>query len=349
MSRERQTATPTEKLLPPKKKQKDLPYRHCACRAGAAAGARCLCCVFCWFSPCFAQSGVPWRRWALSLPAQELFYLGFSLCLGTAGSSICCAMSIKGEVRVRKMHWLPLASFNQGRYVIRPFECTLTGKDDGYARVKASIHVHLTTFDEEEWRIITLVVAHLDSSFMCTDLFEPNCGPIGEFTDIKMIGNGYVFPKDMREYNFPVRNFDGSFYAQIYPFDPFHFSTKVHPTGALLFTPHHSQLTLLQHLILHDQFAKKPLTLLSTIPKYWLEDDATMGLSERYRWRSAKTIRWLKLRGLASVPRTIREELGALVYSLDKCQDSAPTTTPPGRWRTDDKSRASDDPPPRLQ
>ena len=161
--------------------------------------------------------------------------LSLSLCTtsdsrpGPGGSRNCCAMSIKGEVRVRKMHWLPLASFNQGRYVIRPFECTVTGKDDGYARVKASIHVHLTTFDEEEWSIITLVVAHLDSSFMYTDLFGPNCSPFGEFTDIKMMGNGYVVPKDMREYNFPVRNFDGTFYAQVYPFDPFHFSTKVHP------------------------------------------------------------------------------------------------------------------------
>ena len=49
-------------------------------RTGAAAGARCLCCVFCWFSPCFAQSGVPRRRWVSSLPVQELFTLG-SLCV----------------------------------------------------------------------------------------------------------------------------------------------------------------------------------------------------------------------------------------------------------------------------
>ena len=57
---------------------------------------------------------------------------------------------------------------------------------------------------------------HLDSSFKYTDLFEPNCGPFGDFTDIKMIGNGYVVPKDMREYNFPARNFDGTFYEQVY-------------------------------------------------------------------------------------------------------------------------------------
>ena len=288
---------------------------------------------------------MPWRRCFVAAGSRAL-HIGVSLCLGPAGSYKGCAVSIQGEVRVRKMHWLPLASFNEGRYVIRPFECSVTGKDEGYAPVKASIHVHLITFDEEEWRIITLFVAHLDSSFKYIDLFEPNCGPLGDFTDIKMIGNGYVVPKAMREYNFPVRNFDGTFYEQVYPFDPFHFSTKVHPTGALLFTPRHSQLTLLQHIILHAQYAKKPLPLLSTIPKYWLEDDGTMGLSDRYRWRSDKTIRWLKVRGLVSVPRTIREELGALVSNVDKYQDSAPTA---GRWWTDDKSRASDDPPPRLQ
>ena len=99
---------------------------------------------------------------------SKALHIGVSLCLGAAGSYKGCAMSIQGEVRVRKMHWLPLASFNEGRYVIRPFECSVIGKDEGYAPVKASIHVHLSTFDEEEWRIITLFVAHLDSSFKHT-------------------------------------------------------------------------------------------------------------------------------------------------------------------------------------
>ena len=53
-------------------------------RAGAAAGARCLRCAFCWVSSCLIK---------------ELFTLGFSLCLGTAGSSNCCVMSIKEEVQ----------------------------------------------------------------------------------------------------------------------------------------------------------------------------------------------------------------------------------------------------------
>ena len=42
-------------------------------------------------------------------------------------------------------------------------------------------------------------------------------------------------------------------FMKSFPFDPFYFCTKVHPTGALLFTPHHSQLILLQHLCIQFQ------------------------------------------------------------------------------------------------
>ena len=118
-----------------------------------------------------------------------------------------------------------------------------------------------------------------------------------------------------------MRNFDGTFYEQVYPFDPFYFSTKVHPTGSTSFHPapfttyvaatHHSPCSI----------CEKSLPLLSTIPRYWLEDDGTMELLDRYRWRSDKTIRWLKVCGLVSVPCKIQEELGALVSNLDKYQD----------------------------
>ena len=163
----------------------------------------------------------------------------------------------KGEVHVRKVLHLPIASFNGGRYVIRPFEREVTGKADGRARVKASIHTILSTFDDEEWSIITLMVEHLDSQLKYTDLFAPSCGSIGDFTDMKKYEEGYVIPSRMQNFNFPVRKFDGAFYEQVHPFDPFFFCAKVHPTGALLFTPHHSQLTLLQHLCIQFQFAKK--------------------------------------------------------------------------------------------
>ena len=53
--------------------------------------------------------------------------------------------------------------------------------------------------------------------------------------------------RQMKHFNFPVRNLDGTFYAQVHPFDPSFFAVKVHPSGVLIFTPHHSQLTLLQY------------------------------------------------------------------------------------------------------
>ena len=72
-------------------------------------------------------------------------------------------MAIKGEVHVKSMIWAPKISLNDGRYVIRPFECKIIGQAEGIARVKASIHTFSTTFDDEAWRIITLFVNHLDS------------------------------------------------------------------------------------------------------------------------------------------------------------------------------------------
>ena len=103
-------------------------------------------------------------------------------------------MAIKGEVHVRKLRHLPIASFSGGQYVIRPFECEVTGTAEGRARVKASIHTILSTFHNEEWSIITLMVEHLDSQSKYTDLFAPSCGSIGDFTDIKKYDEGYVVP-----------------------------------------------------------------------------------------------------------------------------------------------------------
>ena len=257
-------------------------------------------------------------------------------------------MAIKGEVHVRKVLHLPIASFNGGQYVIRPFECEVTGKAAGRAIVKASIHSILSTFDDEEWSIITLMVEQLDSQLKYTDLFAPSCGSIGDFIDIKKYEEGYVIPTKMQNFNFPVRKFDGTLYEQVHPFDPFFFCAKVHPTGALLFTTHHFKLTLLQHLCIHFQFAKKPLQLLSDVPKYWLDDDGTMSLDSSHRWRSKKTLRWLQVHGLSSVPRNIKEEIGSLVYKLDREKDSDDMAPPPGLFVFNASGRASNDPPPGL-
>ena len=233
--------------------------------------------------------------------------------------------------------------------MIRPFECKIIGQAEGLARVKASIHTFFTTFDDEEWRIITLFVNHLDSQLKYTDLFAASCGSLGEFTDIKQSEEGYAMTRQMKHFNFPVRNLDGTFYAQVHPFDPSFFAVKVHPSGVLLFTPHHSQLTLLQHIILQAPFLKKPVQFLADTPKYWLEDDGTMCLHPSHRWKSDDTIAWLRKRGLHSVPTSIKAEIGDLVYNGPKQNnDSTASTSPPGRFVYFTGSRASNDPPPGL-
>ena len=134
---------------------------------------------------------------------------------------------------------------------------------------------------------------------------------------------------------------------QVHPFDPSYFAVKVHPTGALLFTPHHLQLTLLQHIIIQSPFLKQPVQFLSDIPKYWLEDDGTMCL----RSSPEDTIAWLRARGLHSVPNSIKAEIGDLVYNGPKkhtLDESAASVPPPERFVYFTKSRASKDPPPGL-
>ena len=161
--------------------------------------------------------------------------------------------------------------------------------------------------------LITLFVNHLDSTLKYTDLFAASCGSLGDFTDIEERAEGYAMTRQMKHFNFPIRNPDGTFYAQVHPFDPSYFAVKVHPTGALLFTPHHSQLTLLQHIIIQSPYLKQPVHFLSDIPKYWIEDDGTMCLDESHRWKSADTIAWLRTRGLHSVPNSIKADIGDLV------------------------------------
>ena len=72
-------------------------------------------------------------------------------------------MAIKGEVHVKSMIWAPKISLNDGRYVIRPFECKIIGQAEGLARVKASIHTLFTTFDDEEWCLSTTSTASLNT------------------------------------------------------------------------------------------------------------------------------------------------------------------------------------------
>ena len=129
--------------------------------------------------------------------------------------------------------------------------------------------------------------------------------------------------------------------------------TPLGPSFSHLTTPnsHHSQLTLLQHLIIQSSFLKQPVQLLSETPRYWLEDDGTMCLHPSHRWKSEDTIAWLRKRGLHFVPNSIKAEIGDLVYNGPKQNapdDSTAFAPPPGRFVYFTGSRASNDPPPGL-
>ena len=51
----------------------------------------------------------------------------------------------------------------------------------------------------------------------------------------------------IKHFNFPVRNPDGTFYAQVHSFDPSYFAVKMHPSGP---------------------FLKQPVQFLADTPKY---------------------------------------------------------------------------------
>ena len=118
----------------------------------------------------------------------------------------------------------------------------------------------------------------------------------------------------------------------------------MHPSGALFFTPHHLQLTLLQHLIIQSPFLKQPVQFLADIPKYWLENDGTMCLDDSHRWQIEETIAWLRKHDLHTVSNSIKAKIEDLVYngpkkkSLDETATFAP---PPGRFVHFTGSRAS--------
>ena len=235
-------------------------------------------------------------------------------------------MSILGEVCISHLRCIQRHKQDDGHTEVLDISCRLSGNAGGKMPIRASIHVHTTTFDGEEWQLITLMCSHYADYYA---LFAPSCGSIGEFTDIPHEANGNLaIPADMNNYCFTVRTFTGEFYAHVFPFDT-KFYRKAHPSGALLFSGVHSHLILLQHLLAQLPLARKPIRILAVLPKYWLEDDGTLCPFEDRRWRSHATISWLRTHGLHSVPVPLREEIGSLVYNSTR-------------------SRASDDSPPGL-
>ena len=235
-------------------------------------------------------------------------------------------MSILGEVCITHLRCIQRHKQDNGHTEVLDVSGRLSGNAGGKMPIRASIHVHTTTFDGEEWQLITLMCSHYANYYT---LFAPSCGSVGEFTDIQQDAAGNLaIPAEMSNYCFTVRKFTGEYYAHVFPFDA-KFFRKVHPSGALLFSGVHSHLILLQHLLVHLPLARKPIEVISKLPKYWLEDDGTMCLSEDRRWRSHATISWLRKHGLQSVPISLRAEIGNMVYNGTL-------------------SRASDDPPPGL-
>ena len=201
---------------------------------------------------------------------------------------------------------------DDGHTEVFDISCRLAGNAGGQTPIRASIHVHTTTFESEEWRLITLMCSHYARY---ETLFAPSCGSVGDFIDIQQDAAGNLaIPADMRHYSFNVRRLTGEFYAHVYPFDT-KFYRKAHTSGALLFSGVHSHLILLQYLLVFLPRARKPIVVFPVIPKYWLEDDGTLCPFDNRRWRSQDTRTWLREHGLLSVPQSIRSEIGNLVYN----------------------------------
>ena len=189
-------------------------------------------------------------------------------------------MSILGEVRITNLHCLQQFPQDKGFTEVIDVECRLSGNAGGKEHIRASLHVHTATFDDEKWKLITLMCSRMADYH---NLFAPSCGSVGDFTDIKQDAEGNLaISFEMQCYSFSVRRLTSEFYARVYPFDT-KFFRKVHPAGALVFSGVHSHLMLLQHLLIHLPKAKQPIWVLSEVPKYWLEDDGAMCLDETHR------------------------------------------------------------------
>ena len=235
-------------------------------------------------------------------------------------------MSILGEVRVSHLKCVQRFTQDMGATDVIDVKCRIAGSAGGKATIRASLHIRTVTFDDEEWKIITLMCCYMAGY---ETLFAPSCGSVGDFTDIQQDAEGNLaITSEMQCYNFSVRRLNGDWYAHVYPFDTRYFR-KVHPAGALLFSGVHSHLMLMQYILINLPSAKTPIWVISEIPKYWLEYDGTLCLDDAHRWKSSATIEYLRKHGLHSVPNSIKAIIGDLVYNGMR-------------------SRASNDPPPGL-
>ena len=198
-------------------------------------------------------------------------------------------MSILGEVRVTHLKCMQRFTQDMGATDVIDVKCRIAGNAEGQATIRASLHIRTVTFDDEEWKIITLMCSQRAGYEI---LFAPSCGSVGDFTDIQQDAEGNLaITSEMQCYNFSIRRLNGDWYAHVYPFDT-KFFRKVHPAGALLFSGVHSHLMLLQYILINLPTAKNPIWVISEVPKYWLEYDGTLCLDEQHRWKSTATIEY---------------------------------------------------------
>ena len=177
---------------------------------------------------------------------------------------------------------------------------------------------------------ITLLSGPFDHTTDFRDLFADSCGPIGDFTDIHTYQDGtFAISEEMKKYQFFLRNMEGQWLAKVQPFDPESFCVKVHANAVLLYAPFRSQLTLLQHLCLQ-------LNLLPPSPRYWPvadRSDGSLVLAQAGRWRSCKTLAWLRKNGNDSIPASIRGEMLARLSGRWTYDDEVQLLAPPGLER----------------
>ena len=108
-------------------------------------------------------------------------------------------MSILGEVCISHLRCIQRHMQDDGHTEVFDISCRLTGNAGGQAPIRASIHVHTTTFDGEDWRLITLMCSHFARY---ETLFAPSCGSVGDFLDITQdVAGNLAIPADMRHYS----------------------------------------------------------------------------------------------------------------------------------------------------
>ena len=76
--------------------------------------------------------------------------------------------------------------------------------------ISAKVHARIATFDDEKWKLITLMCSHYAYPANYSAIFAPSCGSIGGFTDIKQFEDGTLaITPQMRNYSFPVQRTNG--------------------------------------------------------------------------------------------------------------------------------------------